>query len=75
MVDYWKIKAQLLQLKVEEQQLQAMINDVWQRRDIFCKEHNLPLGNLRFDDEKLCIEEIKNNVEQATGRNPEGNQS
>lgn len=57
--EYWKIKSQMLQLRLEETQLEIAFRDLENRKSLFFKENNIPEGNLRFDDEKFVIEEIK----------------
>lgn len=58
-LEYWRLKAQFMQLMIEENQLQDAIRDVHNRRNLLMLANNLK-GNLRFDDVAFTIEEIKN---------------
>lgn len=56
---YWKLKCQMMQLRLEETQLQMAFQELEGRKLQFLKENNFPSGNIRFDDQQFIIEEIK----------------
>ena len=58
-LEYWKIKSQILQLRLEEAQIEAMFVDLTNRKSALLQKIGLN-GNLRFNDEQFTIEEIKN---------------
>lgn len=61
MVDYWKYRAKMLELQLEEYQLQYALSDVNNRKTELLKACGLKPGmKYRFDDEKEELVETAN---------------
>jgi hypothetical protein len=62
-LEYWRLKCKLLELETERAQLSNALANVVERKNALLMENKIEPGKLyRFNDEKLEISEVKQNV-------------